>query len=131
MRNLIRTLTALLLVLTLGLHWALLQTVAWTGMIVSYSQGNSIREALNMTFDGEHPCPLCKVIKQGRAAEKNQEKEAPANKLPPAIIWQRPVYCFHSARELFRAHDEFSPQRKYSPPKPPPRDASLPLSLKA
>lgn len=131
MRRLVNTLTVFLLVLTLGLQWVVLQAVAWTGMIVSYSQNNSISQALSMTFDGEHPCPLCKVIKQGRAAEKEQEKEAPINKLTLAVIWQRPVYCFDSEREQVRAMDEFFPQRRNSPPKPRPRGDSLPHSLKA
>ena len=69
----IKSITVLALVLTLGLHWALLQTVAWTGMVINYSQANPFPEAVSMTFDGEHPCRLCKVIKQGRTEEQRQE----------------------------------------------------------
>jgi hypothetical protein len=47
------------LVVTLGAHWALLQTVAWVGMIITYSQETTLAEAVEMTFDGEHPCRLC------------------------------------------------------------------------
>lgn len=130
-QNLIRTLTALLLVLTLGLQWTLLQTVAWTGMIFAYSRDNSIRQALSMTFDGQHPCCLCKVIKQGRAAEKQQENEAPLNKLTPAMLWQPPFFCFDSDRELIFSVDEFFPPRAYAPPKPRPRADFLPHSLGA
>ncbi len=49
MRPTIKATTVLVLVLSLGLHWAFLQTVAWTGMILSYSQENSLREAISMT----------------------------------------------------------------------------------
>ena len=59
---------------SIGAHWALLQTVAWTGMIISYSQDATLAEAISMTFDGEHPCKMCKVVKEGRKAE--QEKPA-------------------------------------------------------
>ena len=131
MQALVRSITVLVLILSLGLQWALLQTVAWTGMIISYSRDASFTEAVSKTFDGQHPCPLCKVIKQSRAAEKKQEKEAPINKLTLAVIWQRPVYCFDSEREQVRAMDEFFPQRRNSPPKPRPRGDSLPHSLKA
>lgn len=131
MQALVRSITVLVLILSLGLQWALLQTVAWTGMIISYSRDASLTEAISKTFDGQHPCPLCKVIKQGRAAEKKQEKEAPINKLTLAVIWQRPIYCFDSEREPFRALDEFFPQRRNSPPKPCPRGGSFSHSLKA
>jgi hypothetical protein len=62
------------LVLSTGGHWALLQVCAWTGMVVSYSQTESFTAALQKTFSGEHPCKLCKVVKEGRKAE--QEKPA-------------------------------------------------------
>jgi len=35
--SLFKSATVAVLVLSLGLHWALLQTVAWTGMILAYS----------------------------------------------------------------------------------------------
>jgi hypothetical protein len=42
-----------------------LQTVAWTGMLIRYSSEGGVRQGLAQTFDGEHPCPLCKAIAQG------------------------------------------------------------------
>lgn len=64
----------LALMFSIGAHWALLQTLAWTGMIISYSQDATLAEAISMTFDGEHPCKMCKVVKEGRKSE--QEKPA-------------------------------------------------------
>ena len=69
-----KLLVVLALMVSIGAHWALLQTVAWTGMIISYSQDATLAEAISMTFDGEHPCKMCKVVKEGRKAE--QEKPA-------------------------------------------------------
>lgn len=43
-------------------------------MIISYSQCDSLASAIKKTFDGEHPCKMCKIIKKGRKAE--QEKTA-------------------------------------------------------
>jgi hypothetical protein len=88
-RRVFRAITVLLLVLTLGLHWAVLQTVAWTGMIVAYSAEAGLREGVSRTFDGQHPCPLCKAIQKGRAEEKQQSQNTPkaGGKLDPAEAW--------------------------------------------
>ena len=53
MRAAFRFATVLVLVLSLGLHWALLQSIAWVGMIASYSRVASLAEALSKTFDGK------------------------------------------------------------------------------
>jgi len=126
MRRPVIIVTVFLLVLTLGLHWALLQTVAWTGMIISYSQDNTLREAVTMTFDGEHPCPMCKAIQQGRTAEKQQEKISPVNKLLVAVIWQAPFFCFNSEREWISDSDQSSDPRTEAPPKPRPKSVAAP-----
>lgn len=57
----------------LGLHWAALQSVAWVGMLVSYSRAGSVASAVEKTFDGRHPCPLCKAIGKGEQTGKKQE----------------------------------------------------------
>jgi hypothetical protein len=108
----------------LGLHWALLQAVAWTGMIVSYSHNASLAEAVSKTFDGAHPCCLCQTIKQGRAEEKQQESIAPATKLPPAILWQAPLFSFTSDQAMISAPDQAADPRAEAPPKPRPRSAA-------
>ena len=49
---------------------ALLQTTAWTGMAVSYSwRSGSLSQGLSETFDGAHPCALCKVVQESRKPE--------------------------------------------------------------
>ena len=69
----------LALVLSLGLHWTVLQSAAWVSMIVSYSQDGSLREAVVKTFDGEHPCELCRMIDRGTSEGPNTgEKETPS-----------------------------------------------------
>ena len=52
----------------------MLQTTAWVGMIVQYSQQAGLRAGLAQTFDGEHPCPVCKAIQDGK---KHEQKKAP------------------------------------------------------
>jgi hypothetical protein len=63
----------LALVMVIGGHWALLQSVAWVGMAVNFSKKDSFTTALQKTFDGKHPCPLCKLVKAGKASEKKQD----------------------------------------------------------
>lgn len=62
------------LILSIGAQWAVLQSIAWAGMIVTYSQEVPIATAIKMTFDGKHRCNLCKVVEKGRNAEKDSEK---------------------------------------------------------
>ena len=124
MRRLTKILTVVLLVLSLGLHWTLLQTIAWTGMLVSYSRNTSLTEAVSKTFDGQHPCCMCKAIKAGREAEREQapEKSAPDAKikcvLPAAVTFlYMPI-----TSELPQALSASTPASHQTEPQtPPPR----------
>ena len=63
----------LALVGMIGGHWALLQSAAWLGMAVNYSKHESVGVALEKTFDGKHPCKLCKLVRAGKASEKKHD----------------------------------------------------------
>jgi hypothetical protein len=84
-------LTWLMLMFLVGGHWGMLQVMAWTGMVISYSRDASFAEALSMTFDGEHPCAFCHEIRDGLAsdigadADTNAERKAP-NQMPIKIM---------------------------------------------
>ncbi len=69
-----RHFTALLLALTLGLHWTVLQSVAWMSMLVDYSVEASFGEAVVKTFDGKHPCKLCIAVDEGKKSEREQKQ---------------------------------------------------------
>lgn len=58
-----------LVCLSLGLHWIVLQSVAWTTMVIERSCSGSLSDALSTTFDGQHPCKLCRVVQEGQSAE--------------------------------------------------------------
>ncbi len=109
------------LVLTTGAHWAALQTVAWTTMLANNLRTRSFTEAVSDTFDGEHPCCLCKAIKAGKKAEKNSESVAPVLKMefPPTTeqFTLNPPAQFEELSASDCRADFFSPQ----PPVPPPR----------
>ena len=63
-----------------GAHWMVLQTTAWTGMLLARSQRVAVAEAVETTFDGQHPCGLCSAITTGQNEEKQKEREFPAAK---------------------------------------------------
>jgi hypothetical protein len=63
----------LALMATLGAHWALIQTVAWTAMLADNLHSGSFCAAVTKTFDGNHPCDLCKAIAAGKQSEKKTE----------------------------------------------------------
>jgi hypothetical protein len=69
----------------LGVHWAALQTVAWTVMLADNLQSSSFQVAVTKTFDGQHPCCLCKAIAAGKKSEKKTDFSFPSQKLefPP------------------------------------------------
>ncbi len=69
-----RRCVVLLVCFSLGMHWAVLQGVAWTGMFVANLNEGSVTEAVEKTFDGEHPCPLCLAVKEGQKKEKDDSK---------------------------------------------------------
>jgi hypothetical protein len=58
----------------MGGHWAVLQMGAWADMLLRYSQHAGLVAGISQTFDGEHPCPICKAI---RAGKKQEQKKAP------------------------------------------------------
>ena len=55
-------------------------------MLASNLGTTSIREAWSKTFDGKHPCKLCKVVHAGKSAEKKQDNQKPQTKLDLMLI---------------------------------------------
>ena len=118
-----KVVVVLALVVSLGAHWALLQSVAWVGMIVTYAQEATLAEAVRMTFDGEHPCRLCKVIKADRATEKKQDTEngQVGAKLELAPLPSLVNFLFTSDPPGIPVGDTYGMTRRDAPPKPRPR----------
>lgn len=71
--RLAKSLIAVLLIVSIGGHWAFLQSVAWVSMVIDYSKNAPISVAVSKTFDGKHPCNLCKIVKHGQETEKKQD----------------------------------------------------------
>ncbi len=120
-----RTICALLALALGGGHWAALQTIAWSGMLVARVQKMSFKEALATTFDGDHPCSMCAGIEKARDTDRANDAPqtfnadlkpliavlAPATLLPPPPRDGVPMQRIFAPRDLPNA----------APPVPPPR----------
>lgn len=124
MKRCIHLTAALLLCLTLGLHWVALQSVAWTTMVIERSCASSFRTALVTTFDGQHPCKLCQVVQAGKSAGETAKLPLKQSKLEiirtGLSVWT-PIPAV-SPEFLARAEDAPESCRE-APPLPPPRVA--------
>lgn len=106
---------------SIGLHWAFLQSVAWVGMIATYSRSATLGEAVVKTFDGQHPCKLCKKIASGARSEKKAEYGLELKKFefpyaPVSFIFRGPSLCWE-----VRTGNNTAALLAHSPPVPPPR----------
>ena len=64
-----------ILIFSIGLHWPILQSVAWLNMFVSYSQEEGLEQAFVKTFNGKNPCKVCQFVAAGKKAEKKDAKD--------------------------------------------------------
>jgi hypothetical protein len=109
------------LLATMGGHWALLQTVAWTNMLAENLRIDSLAGALGRTFDGKHPCKLCRQISAGKKSERKAEFPTLSKKLE--FVSSRAAFVFiapHALHLLPEKNAAFSPLNQ-PPPLPPPR----------
>ena len=60
------------LIVSMGGHLAMLQTIAWGSMLVDFSSKGSFTEAMEKTFDGEHPCCMCKAVKKSKSEDEKK-----------------------------------------------------------
>jgi hypothetical protein len=105
----------------MGAHWTVLQSIAWTGMLTDHLGSSSVTEAVQRTFDGKHPCRLCKAIAAGEKSEQKREFTAQIQKLefpPPreALIIVAP-----SRFRLLPQANTFADSLSEKPLTPPPR----------
>ena len=116
-------LVVLALVVTTGGHWVALQSIGWVSMIITYAQTDSLDVAFKKTFDGKHPCRICKGVAEGRQSEQKQASLKVETKLEFCINAQ---VITLPVPTVFEQETSFLPthsSRTDSPPTPPPRHA--------
>jgi hypothetical protein len=114
-----------------GGHWGVMQLVAWSKMIVDYSAQDGIVEGAKKTFDGEHPCCMCKAIAEGKKQESRNRGDDKAPTSPQGLVLKectferyidvpaprgRDIMIFSRPELDLRAES-----RGVRPPLPPPR----------
>ena len=109
------------LITTTGLHWAVLQSVAWTTMLANNLRTQSLTEAVTHTFDGEHPCCLCKAIAAGRKSEQKKEFTAPLQKLEFPPVKENFVLIAPSSFQLLPLENSSAKSLAQKPLLQPPR----------
>jgi hypothetical protein len=104
----------------LGGHWMLLQSMAWVGMVIDFARTEPLPVAVAKTFDGGHPCDLCKSVSKGRGEEQQREE------LKLVVKFEAVLTCDCTLPDRTVAAMSYSevsrsvPWRAHSPPTPPP-----------
>jgi hypothetical protein len=114
---------AVVLACSIGLHWSFLQSLAWTTMLADNLRTTSFSAALQRTFDGKHPCPLCKAIAQGKKSEKKSDALLPLKKFEGLNQVVAIVVSPPASFPTIEAQETFFATFAHAPPTPPPRAA--------
>jgi hypothetical protein len=116
-----RIITIAALCCAIGLHWMVLQSVAWTTMLVAHSKHARLSEAIAKTFDGAHPCSICHAVSKGKSSEKKSDARLPTQKIDMICAFRAtspasPFVPFEYVTKNFSISEW-----GHSPPVPPPR----------
>jgi hypothetical protein len=107
-----------------GGQWMALQGFAWMGMLARYSSQFGITEGIRKTFDGKHPCTLCRRISKESGQQQRLLSQFPLEKQTgPMLPGQLDPTVEKASLSLDRAFSEcFSlAVRTERPQVPPPR----------
>ncbi len=126
-----RILLVAALMISIGLHWAVMQSAAWVGMAVTYSvKTGSVVQGLSDTFDGEHACPLCHLVKEGTKDPQPNDDSVPTKmvkelKLHLAVA-SIPMFVFQKLPGIeWITISQTGHARPFTPESPPPRSGVL------
>ena len=93
-------------------------------MVIDYSKDAPLSVAVEKTFDGKHPCHLCKIVKHGKETE--QKQDASKLKLKSDSWLLARAFTFEPPRvpaQKIALAKIFFDTRGETPPLPPPRVA--------
>ena len=90
-------------------------------MVINYSQNTTLTEALAKTFDGKHPCALCKEIAKGKQSEKKSEFPLQLKKFEFLAVQAQFIFAAPKNFWLLITTDDFLKSAVLTPPTPPPR----------
>ena len=105
-----------------GTHWLAFQSVAWTTMLAENLQTSSLQRAIQQTFDGKHPCCLCKEIAKDKQSEKKSDAQVEFKKLD--FSHNRFEFVFSAPAHFYevRAVNDAAISLAEPPSLPPPKE---------
>ena len=113
------------LFVSLGGHLTLLQTFAWGSMFVGFSRTASLQESASKTFDGDHPCSLCKVVNDTKKQDQKKSLVKAESKMeviiPSRVVLKNPLGT--SVKLIVPAYFGFPVECCFGVPLRPPRVA--------
>jgi hypothetical protein len=104
--SILRKLLAIALVLLMQGPAMMVQEVAWVKMLVSYTQERGLKRGVIETFDGNHPCDLCKKaaeIRQQEQPDDPAEKQIPTQRL--RFAWAEMIASEMLKMPVIHGHD--------------------------
>lgn len=99
------------------------QGVAWGTMIFDYSAHDTVMNAVLKTFDGGHPCDLCKKVDEHQGSQQRSLAENNLRKLHLCAIEPEPFHLAGVAVQTFPAYVPKVVHVGSRPDLPPPRVA--------
>jgi hypothetical protein len=90
-------------------------------MLAGNLQSGSLHDAMTKTFDGQHPCCLCKAIANAKKSEQKSQATSQDLKLDFLLAQHSIVLIAPSRLELFPRKDLSGESVSLKPLIPPPR----------
>ncbi len=113
------------LLATCGGHWFAIQSFAWARMFVTNAESDNLSVAVEKTFDGQHPCAICKSIASAKGKDSKQQRTFLVSKVP--LFCQEQPGEDHVLSEgfAFVVSESRFVDRTSDPAVPPPRSEIL------
>jgi hypothetical protein len=90
-------------------------------MLAGSLRTDSLPTAVQKTFDGKHPCALCKQIAKGKQAERKTEFKVESNKFEFSYTNAKFTFYPPAMFSEVRPSNLSSQPLTHAPPVPPPR----------
>jgi hypothetical protein len=120
-----KILLVFVLIASTGGQWAVMQSAAWAMMLANNLRTESVTGAVTRTFDGQHPCAICKAIAHARQTEKKAEFTGKFTKLEfPPLEYAAALTSPDSFEIALTTTDRFLSAAADKPATPPPRPPS-------
>ena len=116
-----RTLALIALLNFAGAHWIVLQSIAWSSMVAKRARHFHLAEAVQKTFDGAHPCSLCKGISRAQEKERKPPVRAEFHKIPLLQTSDAIAVPTLDSSTALMEPTVLIPRRSFRPDYPPPR----------